>query len=50
MNWDMPKVDICIIPTCLIFEAIDKSLLGESKPRDKLESLIAGTKGVLDEM
>jgi hypothetical protein len=42
--------DICIIPTCLIFEVIDKSLLGESKPRDKLESLIAGTKGVLDEM
>ena len=44
------KKDICIIPSCIIFEAITKVLNGKSPNREKIEKQILNTKGVLIEI
>lgn len=41
---------ICIIPSCVLFEAVNKALEGKAKSRADLEKLIAETNGVLNEL
>ena len=41
---------ICIIPTCLLFEAVKKVLEGHKPDRDKIEQVIFDTNGVLDSL
>ena len=40
--------DVCIIPSCVLFEAVKKTLDGEAPDRTKMAEKIAGTKGVLE--
>ena len=40
--------DVCIIPSCALFEAVKKTLDGEAPDRTKIAEKIAGTKGVLE--
>lgn len=39
--------DICIIPSCVLFEAVDKVLGGETPDRTRIAGKIADSKGVL---
>lgn len=41
---------LCIIPSCVLFEAVNKALEGKTKPRVEIEKLIAETNGVLTEL
>jgi hypothetical protein len=41
---------ICIIPSCILFEAVKKALEGKIKSRKEIEKLIAETNGVLSEI
>lgn len=38
---------LCIIPSCVLFEAVNKALEGKAKSRTEIEKLIAETNGVL---
>ena len=40
--------DICIIPSCALFEAAKKALDGEAPDRAEIAARIAGTKGMLE--
>ena len=40
--------DVCIIPSCALFEAAKKALDGEAPDRAEIVARIAGTKGVLE--
>ena len=40
--------DICIIPSCVLFEAAKRALAGEAPDRTKIAEKIAVTKGVLE--
>ena len=40
--------DICIIPSCALFEAAKRALDGVAPDRAEIEARIAGTRGVLD--
>ena len=40
--------DICIIPSCVIFNAVEKILKGVKVNREKIEKQISDTKGVID--
>lgn len=40
--------DVCIIPSCALFEAAKRVLDGEAPDRTKIAEKIAGTKGVLE--
>lgn len=42
--------DICIIPSCVLFEAVRRVLGGEAPDRAKTEAKIAATKGVLKDV
>jgi hypothetical protein len=42
--------DMCMIPTCVIFDAVNKSLAGRGRATNELEHLIAEAKGLLDEL
>lgn len=44
------RKDVCIIPSYVLFEAVNRSLAKQSKPREKLELFISKTKGVLTEI
>jgi hypothetical protein len=44
------RKDICIIPTCVLFDAVNKSLAGKGKTREELEHLISESKGVLPKL
>ena len=41
---------ICIIPSCVLFEAVNKALEGKSKSRAEIEKLIVETNGILTEI
>ena len=40
--------DMCVIPSCVLFEAVNKTLSGTKPSREALESIIANSKGVID--
>ena len=42
--------DICIIPSCVLFEAVDRVLSGETPDRAKIADKIADSKGVLGDV
>lgn len=42
--------DICIIPTCVLFEAVKRVLGGEAPDRAKIAAKIAASKGVLKDV
>jgi len=44
------KRQICIIPSCVLFEAVNKKLAGKGKTREGIEELIIKTDGLLDEL
>ena len=44
------KRDICIIPSCVLFESVKKILNGKSPNRKKIEEQIINTKGILKEI
>jgi len=44
------KRQICIIPSCVLFEAVNKKLAGKGKTRDEIENLIQSTDGLLSEL
>lgn len=41
---------LCIIPSCILFEAVNKALSGNLKPRADLEKLFIETSGILTEI
>ena len=42
--------DICIIPSCVLFEAVSRVLGGETPDRARIAGKIAGTRGVLKDV
>lgn len=42
--------DICIIPSCVLFEAVRRVLSGEAPDRDAIEARIAASRGVLKDV
>ena len=42
--------DICIIPSCVLFEAVSRVLDGEAPDRAKITAMIANSKGVLEDV
>lgn len=42
--------EICIIPSCVLFEAIRRILDGKKADRDKIEQRLFNTNGVLEEI
>jgi hypothetical protein len=42
------RMDMCIIPSCILFEAVDKTLAGNKPSRETLERIIANSKDVIN--
>ena len=44
------RKDICIIPACVLFEAVNNVLIGKTRPREDFEKLFSQSKGLIKEL